>query len=75
MITAINKPVRRKTVGTHRGKHFIVTIAPGDVIGFREERTHKTYWMPLAACFDMAVKMEVAAQRAAKLAKKRRGVK
>jgi len=50
-----------------------VILAPGDVIGFRAERTRKIYWIGLSACFDLAVKLEVAAQRAAsKSSKKRR---
>jgi len=56
----------------HRGRRTVVTLAPGDVIGFRAERTRKTYWTSLAACMDMAIKQEVAALRAAKIVKKRR---
>ena len=63
MTTQLKKAVTRRTESTHRGRRVVVTIAPGDVIGFREERTRKTYWISLAACFDMAVKIEVAHQR------------
>lgn len=60
MTTELQRPVTRRTASRHRGRRVVVTIAPGDVIGFREERTRKTYWITLGACFDMAVKIEVA---------------
>lgn len=66
MATELNKPVSRKSTAAHRGRKFVVTLAPGDVIGFREERTRKTYWISLAGCFDFAVRVEVAAAKAAK---------
>lgn len=66
MTTELRKAVSRRTIAPHRGRRVVVTIAPGDVIGFREERTRKTYWVSLGACFDMAVKLEVARQRAEK---------
>ena len=66
MTTELKKPVSRRTTSPHRGRRVVVTIAPGDVIGFREERTRKTYWITLGACFDMAVKIEVARIKAEK---------
>lgn len=71
MTTMLNKTVKRKTFGSHRGRRFIVTLEPGDVIGFRAERTRKTFYTTLAACYDMAVRQHVAAEKAAK--KKKRG--
>lgn len=66
MTTELRKAVSRRTAAPHRGRRVVVTIAPGDVIGFREERTRKTYWITLGACFDMAVKLEVARLKAEK---------
>ena len=62
-MTSLTKQVRRKTVAAHRGRRVVVTLAPGDVIGFRFERTRTTFWTSLAACMDMAVRQEVASQR------------
>lgn len=71
MTTELKRAVVRRTTAPHRGRRVVVTIAPGDIIGFREERTRKTYWIPLGACFDMAVKIEVARTKAESQAKKR----
>jgi UDP-3-O-acyl-N-acetylglucosamine deacetylase len=65
-MNSLTKQVRRKTVAAHRGRRVVVTLAPGDVIGFRFERTRTTYWTSLAACMDMAVRQEVAASLRAK---------
>lgn len=75
MTTELNRPVTRRTRTPHRGRRVVVTIAPGDIIGFREERTRKTYWIDLGACFDMAVKIEVAHQKAEKRKAKNGGRK
>lgn len=66
MTTELKRAVTRRTTSAHRGRRVVVTIAPGDIIGFREERTRKTYWIELGACFDMAVKREVARIKAEK---------
>lgn len=50
----------------HRGRRFVVTLEPGDVIGFRAERTRRTFYTTLAACFDMACRQQIAADKAAK---------
>lgn len=65
-MTDLIKAIRRRTTGTHRGTRFVVTLEPGDVIGFRIERKRKTFYTTLAACFDMAVRQQVAADKAAK---------
>jgi hypothetical protein len=38
------------------------------VIGFRDERTRKTYWTSLPRCYAMAVRETIAKERAAKAA-------
>jgi hypothetical protein len=43
-----------------------VTLLPGDVIALREERSRSTFYLPIGAAFDCAVKMYVAARRAEK---------
>jgi hypothetical protein len=72
-MTPLNKTVQRRTTGSHRGRRFIVILEPGDVIGFRAERTRKVFYTSLAACYDMAVRQHALAERAAKKAAKKRG--
>lgn len=69
-MTALLKRVQRSTTGTHRGRTFTVILEPGDIIGFRHHKRRKVYYTSLAACFDRAVKEDVAAEKAAKKAKR-----
>ena len=41
-MTDLNKPVSCRSIVPHRGRRIVVTLAPGDVIGFRPERTRRT---------------------------------
>jgi hypothetical protein len=45
---------------------LVVTLTPGDLIEIREERRRSGYIVPIAAVFDLAVKIEVAARKRAK---------
>ena len=65
-MTDLNKRVKRRSIHPHRGRRIVISLELGDLIGLREERTRKTYYFPIAAAFDFAVKMHVAALRAAK---------
>ena len=65
-MTDLNRPVSRRSIVPHRGRRIVVTLAPGDVIGFRPERTRRTFYTTLAACMDMAVRQAVLADRAAR---------
>lgn len=65
-MTDLNKPVSRRTIVPHRGRRIVVTLAPGDCIGFRHERTRRTFWTTLSACCDMAIRQAVLSDRAAK---------
>lgn len=69
-MTDLNRRVKRRSLVPHRGRRIVVSLEPGDLIGLREERTRKTYYFPIAAAFDFAVKMYVAAQRREKLRQK-----
>lgn len=68
-MTPLNRSVSRRTIGNHRGRRFVAILEPGDVIGFRAERTRKVFYTTLAACFDLAVRQAVIAERAAKKGK------
>lgn len=64
-MTPLKKPVRRVSSGNGVNRlQYVVTLAPGDVIGFRDVRSRTTYWLPLAACYAQAVRIEVARKRA-----------
>ena len=65
-MTPFSKPVKRRTDLPHRGRRIVVSLEPGDIIGFRSERTRRTYYTTVAACSDMAIKQQVLAERAAK---------
>jgi len=65
-MTPITKTVKRRTIGQHRGRRVVISLEPGDLIGFRAERTRRTFYVTAAACFDLAVRQQVLADRAAK---------
>ena len=62
-MTPIRKTVRRRTVGTHQGRRIIVSLHPGDVLGFREERTRREYTLLIASAYIYAVRLEVERRR------------
>ena len=65
--------VYRKTVEPfdHHGRKIIVGLEPGDVITFREERTRKTYSIPIGWAFTQAVKRAAEAVQREKVNPKR----
>lgn len=64
MTTPLARPVTRRCTLPHRGRRLVVTLVPGDVLELRPERTRRAEYLPLAAAYDLAVKMRVAAERA-----------
>jgi hypothetical protein len=48
-----------------------VTLQPGDIITFRAKGTRTSYATSLWACYVMAVKADIAARKAAKLAERK----
>jgi hypothetical protein len=71
-MTDTNHPVRRRTLAPHRGRRIVVILGPGDIIGFRAERTRRVFETTIAACMDMAVRQQVAADRATRKAARKR---
>lgn len=64
MTTPLHKPVSRLSAGNGvNRRRYVVTLAPGDVIGFRDARTRTTYWTTLASCYAATVRAEVARKR------------
>lgn len=63
-MTDLDRPVTRRTRLPHRRhRRLIVSLLPGDVLGLREERTRTTWYLPIGAAFDLAVKLAVRARR------------
>lgn len=68
MATKLTKEVSRETsfrMGD-RGKVYIVTLLPGDVIRFREKGKRMYYETTLECCAWLAVKQKAAADKAEK---------
>lgn len=72
-MTDLTKRVSRRTIGRHRGRRIVVSFHPGDVLGFREERTRREFVLSIEGAYTYAVKLEVLRRRAEKAAK-RKGV-
>ncbi len=55
-MTDITKPVTRRSVAPHArfGRRILVTLGPGDVLGFRLEREKTTKYLPLEKLYDQA---------------------
>ena len=72
-MTDLTKRIKRRTIGLHRGRRIVVSLHPGDVLSFREERTRKEFLLSIEGAYTYAVKLEVLRRRAEKAAK-RKGV-
>jgi len=70
-MTDLTKRVKRRTIGMHRGRRIVVSLHPGDVLGFREERTRTEFLLSVEGAYTYAVKLEVARRRAEKAAKRK----
>ncbi len=71
MATHLTKSVTRETSVMINGRQLVVTIHPNGVIAFREKGSRgpvSEFTTTLRACYDMAVKQEVAATKRAKAA-------
>lgn len=63
-MTKLSRQVRRECCRTaDRGRPIIVSLEPGDVLGFRAKGTRTTYRLPVHHCYLMAA---AAAAEAAK---------
>lgn len=69
-MTDLLKKIRRRSTGRHRGARFVVELLPGDVAGFRRERSREWFYIELSACYDMAIKLAVAAKKREKAAQR-----
>lgn len=47
-MTDLLKKIRRRSTGRHRGARFVVELLPGDVAGFRRERSREWFYIELS---------------------------
>lgn len=68
-MTDLRKTVRRRAVSAaYRGRRIVVSLHPGDVIGFREERRQKEYFLPISGAYTYAVRLDVERRKREKAA-------
>jgi hypothetical protein len=69
-VTALNKPVTRRSDATvrdrGRSRRIVVTLYPNGTVGLRQEKTRREEIVSLASCWGLAVKQRVAQERADK---------
>lgn len=71
-MTDLRKTVKRRAVSAaYRGRRIVVSLHPGDVIGFREERTRREYFLPISGAYTYAVRLEVDRRKREKAAAKK----
>ena len=75
-MTPLVKPVRRKTVQPYRilyaqARPIIVSLAPGDVLEFREQGRRKVFPLPIPRAFQYAIRLHADAERSRKKAERR----
>jgi hypothetical protein len=70
-MVSIHTNVQRRTrdlyrVLTNRERYIIVSLKPGDLLSFRENRCRATFELPIEHAFRIAVRAKVEADRRAK---------
>lgn len=74
-MTDLKNKVRRRTISAHRGRRIVVSLLPGDVLAFREERTRREFLLTINAAYTYAVKLDTVERRMREKAAKRKGTK
>lgn len=74
---AITRPLKRESAAAvhsgGRARMIIIELRPpGDLVGFRLERTRTTYSLPVAWCYREAVRAEMARQKAERKAARKK---
>jgi len=70
-MTDLTKRVKRRTLTSHRGRRIVVSLLPGDVLGFREERTRREYLLSIMGAYTYAVMLEVERRKREKAANRK----
>lgn len=76
-MTNLNRPVRRRTRDAYavlqpKAGRIVVTLAPGDLLVFRQERGRHAWTLPIEAAFRAAVHRQVARDAAEKELRRKR---
>ena len=67
-MTDLTKRVKRRSFASYRGRRIVVSLLPGDVLGFREERTRREYLLSISGAYTYAVALEVERRKREKIA-------
>ena len=68
-MTPLRKRVQRRTTAPVRGgRRVVVSLLPGDVLSFREERTRTEYMLSISGAYTYAVRLAVARRKEEKAA-------
>lgn len=70
-MTPLHKTVKRRTLAPHRGRRIVVSLHPGDVLGFRLERTRKEFVLSVGGAYDFAVRLEAELRKRQKAAERK----
>ena len=70
-MTDLTKRVKRRTFAQYRGRRIVVSLLPGDVLGFREERTRREYLLSVSGAYTYAVMLETERRKREKAAKRK----
>lgn len=76
MTTQLTKPIRRRTEAGKfdRGKlrRYVITLYPGDLIGFRLEKCRHEEFLPIGVAYNTAIRLRIAKEREEKRSGKKR---
>lgn len=68
-MTPLTKRVQRRTmVPVRGGRRIVVSLLPGDVLSFREERTRTEYLLSIGGAYIYAVRLAVVRRKEEKAA-------
>ncbi len=70
MTTKTTKTVVRESSAIASHRPIVVHLGPGELLGARLKGTRKVYWVTVRHLYDMAVRIDVAAQLATKKAER-----
>lgn len=79
-MTPLHKPVRRKTVARYKTlysepRQIVITLAPGDVLEFREIGRRGVFPLPISRAFLYAVRLQAETAASRKLAERKSKLK
>jgi len=70
-MTPLHKPVTRRSNASYRGRRIVISLLPGDVLEFREERTRQRYLLAIHSAYIYAVQLAVERRKREKAAERK----